>query len=92
MISADLAKLEAFGAEYIFMLLESRMREVLFRTYVTDALGRLVRTSSRWAEIAYPETDTQQIEEQDHRSTKEVADDIINGLSAILERKGSESN
>ncbi len=88
MISVDLAKLDAFGTDYIFMLLEARMREVLFRSYVTDALGRLIGSSTRWAEAAYYDTEPQEITEQDPRSIQEVAADIISGLSAILE--GSE--
>lgn len=63
------------------------MREVLFRSYVTDALCRLIGAQTRWAEIAYGVTqDKQQEEQPDPRSTGEVANDIISGLSAILER------
>lgn len=61
------------------------MREVLFRSYVADALGRIAGVKTRWSEIAYPDTSPQPAAEPDHRSTREVADGIISGLSAILE-------
>lgn len=63
------------------------MREVLFRSYVADTLGRIAGVQTRWAEIAYGgKQEPQQAEPPDARSTAEVANDIISGLSAILER------
>ncbi len=62
------------------------MREVLFRSYVADTLGRIAGVQTRWAEIAYGGEQAHEAEPPDPRSTAEVANDIISGLSAILER------
>lgn len=86
MISADLAKLEAFGTDYLFMLLEARMREVSFRSYIADALGTIAGLQKRWADIAYPVCSNQDTPAET-RSASEIADEIIAGLSAALEVK-----
>lgn len=67
------------------------MREVLFRSYVADMLSSLAGEQTRWAEIAYGnKQDPQQAEQPDPRSTEEIAESIIDGLGAILERGDTE--
>lgn len=95
MIGADLAKLELIGTDYLFMLYDSKLREVCFRSYVTDALGSLAGIQARWVEKAYnlppvPENDQKQPEEIETRSTAEIAASIIDGMGAILERGDNE--
>jgi hypothetical protein len=91
-ISADLDKLDIFGTDYLFLLLDSRLREVRFRAYVTDVLGHLAGIPEHWAASAYNipprENDRrdQQSEEPDTLSTSDITASIIDGLAAILER------
>ena len=96
MIAADLAKLDILGTDYLFLLYDARLREVCFRSYVTDALGSLAGIEARWVEKAYnlpnlaaaePE---QSVECADTRPASEIAASIINGLGAILERGDNE--
>lgn len=94
-ISADLVKLDIFGTDYLFLLLESRLREVRFRAYVTDVLGHLAGIPERWAVSAYGipsgenEQRDQQSESPDTLSKSELTASIIDGLAAILERNES---
>lgn len=102
MIAADLAKLDIFGTDYLFMLYESRLREVCFRSYVTDALGHITGVPTRWVEQAYnppfisdeeqerPENPAEQQNPAEQRSASEIAASIIDGLGAILERGDDE--
>lgn len=93
MIAADLAKLDIFGTDYLFMLYDARLREVCFRSYVTDALGYLAGIHARWVEKAYNlQNDVEEEPEQpvESRPASEIASSIINGLGAILERGDSE--
>ena len=90
MIAADLTKLDLFGTDYLFMLLDSRLREVCFCSYVADALGALAGIQTRWIETAYnlpPVTEEQETpdENKDLRPASEIAASIIDGLGAILE-------
>lgn len=96
MIAADLAKLDIFGTDYLFLLYDARLREVCFRSYVTDALGSLAGIEARWVEKAYnlptaAEENTEQSAEcEDTRPASEIAASIIDGLGAILERGDNE--
>lgn len=95
MIAADLAKLDILGTDYLFLLYDARLREVCFRSYVTDALGSLAGIEARWVEKAYnlppvPENDQKLPEKIETRSTAEIAASIIDGMGAILERGDNE--
>ena len=78
------------------MLIETRLREVCFRSYVTDALGHLAGIPDRWVEQAYnlpfdPNEEQEQPENPpDPRSASEITASIIDGLGAILERGDDE--
>lgn len=96
MIGADLAKLDLIGTDYLFMLYDSKLREVCFRSYVTDALGFLAGIQERWADKAYnlptvsENTQEQPDEYIDPPPVSEIAASIIDGLGAILERGDNE--
>ncbi|MBQ6040963.1 MAG: hypothetical protein IJL32_09350 [Oscillospiraceae bacterium] len=95
MIGADLAKLELIGIDYLYMLYDSRLREVCFRSYVTDALGFLAGIQERWADKAYnllpvPLNVQEPPDDIETRSTSEIAASIIDGLGAILEKSDNE--
>ena len=95
MIGADLVKLDLIGTDYLFMLYDSKLREVCFRSYVTDALGFLSGMQERWVDKAYnlptvQENEHEQSDEIETRSTSEIAASIITGLGAILEGSDNE--